>query len=127
MIKYSLNPKASKSAKVYARALRISRKSSVLICKHLSKMKLEKGKKFLHNLIEEKENLKGKYYTNVAKELSGLLASAEANAEAKGLDLNKLQIFASAHKGFTFWRPRNWKQRRTKRKITNIQIVLEER
>ncbi|MBU0898847.1 MAG: hypothetical protein KKB03_01395 [Nanoarchaeota archaeon] len=127
MIKYKLSPKASKSAKVYARALRISRKSSIIVCKNLSKMKLERGKKFLQNLIEERENLNGKHYTNVAKELSRLLASAETNAEAKGLDLNKLQIFASADKGFTFWRPRNWKQRRTKRKMTNIQVVLEER
>jgi len=93
----------------------------------ISKMKLERGKKFLHNLVIEKENINGKYYTNVANELSKLLISAEANAEAKGLDLNKLQIYASAHKGFTFWRPRNWKQRRTKRKMTNIQIMLGER
>ncbi|MFH1445393.1 MAG: uL22 family ribosomal protein [Nanoarchaeota archaeon] len=127
MIKYALNPKASKSARVYGRALRVSRKSSVLVCKKLSKMKLERGKSFLRNLIDEKENISGKHYTNTAKELSNLLASAEANAEAKGLDLNKIYISASANKGFTFWRPRNWKQRRTKRKMSNIQIVLEEK
>lgn len=127
MIKYALNPKVSKSARVYGRALRISRKSSVIVCKKLNSMKLEKSKSFLQNLINEKEALNGKYYTNVANEMLRLLASAEANAEAKGLDINRLHVFASAHKGFTFWRPRNWKQRRTKRKMTNMQIVLEER
>ncbi len=79
------------------------------------------------NLLIQKESIGGKYYTNVTKELLNLLRFAEGNAEFKGLDPGKLMIHASAHTGFTFYRPRNWKRRMEKRKITNIQLVLEER
>lgn len=127
MLRYTQNPKAEKSVKVNGRNLRISRKSSVIICRVLTGLNLDKGKRLLENLITERESLDGKYYTNVAKELSNLLVHAENSAEFKGLDTSRIFIHASAHKGFTFWRPRRFKLRRRKRKMTNIQLVLEQR
>lgn len=124
---YTLKLRPEKSVKVYGRGLNISRKSSVIVCKKLNGLNIKKGQKLLKNLIEKKQSLNGKYYTNVVKELSKLLESAITNAEFKGLNIEKLMIHISAHKGFTFYRPRRFKMRRTRRKITNIQVILEER
>ena len=48
-------------------------------------------------------------------------------ASLLGLDPENLHIHISAHKGFTFYRPRGWKRRRERRKVTNLQVVLEAR
>jgi len=127
MNRYAYNPNPKKSVKAYGSGLRISQRSSNVVCSRISGMSLDKGRRFLMNLLIQKESIGGKYYTNVTKELLNMLRSAETNAEFKGLDPGKLMIHASAHKGFTFFRPRGWKRRREKRKIANIQIVLEER
>jgi len=127
MIRYALNLNPKKSAKAYGRALRISTKNSVIVCRAVSGMNLMKGKRLLQDLIEGKRDLNGKYYTNVSKELLRLIESAEKNAEFKGLDTSRLVIFASAHKGFTFMRPRRLKMRRTRRKMTNLQVVLQQK
>ena len=121
----NLNPK--KSARAYGRALRISTKGSVVVCKAVSGKNIVKGKKLLQDMIEEKRSLDGKYYTNATKHILYVIKSAESNAEFRGLDLNRLIIFASAHRGFTFMRPRRLKMRRTRRKMTNIQIDLQQK
>ena len=126
-MKYARNPNPKKSAKAYGSGLRISPKSSVTVCRKVSGMSLDKGKKFMFSLLFQRESINGKYYTKTIKEILQIVNSAEHNAEFKGLDPAKLMIFASAHKGFGFWRPRNWKRRREKRKMCNIQVVLEER
>lgn len=126
MERYAFNTKEENSVKVFGRGLRISRKNSVIICNKLRGMNLEKGKVFLERLLSEKGTLDGKYYTNTTKEILKLINLAESNAEFKGLDVTRMLIHASAHKGFTFYRPRSWKNRRTKRKVSNIQIVLHQ-
>ena len=127
MLRYVMNPKPQKSVKVYGRALRISTKNSVKVCSEISGRPLKKAKKLLEDLITQKRSLNGKYYTNISKTLLKLLESAKKNAEFKGLDPEKMIVHASAHKGFTFWRPRRFKLRGTKRKMTHIQIFLEEK
>ncbi|HLD42132.1 MAG TPA: uL22 family ribosomal protein [archaeon] len=124
MIKYAFTPTTEKYSRAYGSGLRISTKHSVTLCRILSGMNIVKGKILLENLLSKKEHLDGKYYTNTAEEILDLLKSAESNAEFKGLDAEKLIIFASAHRGFTFFRPRRMKMRRDKRKVTNVQIVL---
>ncbi len=126
-MKYAFNPKGKKSAKAYGNGLRVSRKSSIIVCSRITGMGLDKGRTFLMNLLLQKQSIGGKYYTNVTKEVVNLLRSAETNAEFKGLDPSKMMIHASAHKGFTFFRPRGYKRRREQRKMANVQIVLEER
>jgi large subunit ribosomal protein L22 len=127
MNKYTYNPDPKKSSKVFGRGLNISHKSSNIVCSKISGMNLDKAKMFLMKMLIEKENIGGKHYTNVTKELIKLLRSAESNAEFKGMDPSRMLIHASAHTGFTFYRPRNWKRRMEKKKITNVQIVLEEK
>ncbi|RLJ06307.1 MAG: hypothetical protein DRP18_01165 [Candidatus Aenigmatarchaeota archaeon] len=127
MFRYVMNPKPQKSVKVYGRALRISTKNSVKICREINGKPLKKAKRLLEDLITQKRSINGKYYTNISRTLLKLLESAEKNAEFKGLELEKMIVKASSHKGFTFWRPRRLKLRGTKRKMTNIQIFLEEK
>ena len=127
MIKYSFTPETGKHSKAYGSSLRISTKHSVAVCRTLNGMNIIKGKRLLENLLAKKENLDGKYYSNTSKEILALIKSAESNAEFKGLDAEKLIIHASAHRGFTFFRPRRMKMSRDKRKVTNVQIVLVQR
>ncbi len=127
MLKYSLNLNPKKSARAYGRSLNISQKNAVIVCKAISGTHIAKGKKLLEDMLDEKRSLKGKYYTSTAREILNIVKSAEANAEFKGLDITRLVVFASAHKGFTFIRPRRMKMRRTQRKIANIQVVLQQK
>ncbi|MCJ7816645.1 MAG: hypothetical protein MUP55_02195 [Candidatus Aenigmarchaeota archaeon] len=127
MHKYAFNPDPRTSVKVYGRSLNVSHKTSQILCKKITGMNLEKAKTLLANLVSQKHSLCGRYYTNTSKEMLSLLKSAESNAETKGLDISRLLIHASSHKGFKFMRPRRLKMRGTQKKITNIQIVLVER
>ena len=125
MLGYSFVPKSENSSvKVYGRNLRISRKKSVVVCRAINGMNFSKGKKLLNDMKNGKRSLGGKYYTKVSSEIHKLLELAESNSEFKGLDPTNMIIHASAHKGFSFWRPRRFKIRRTEAKMCNIQIVL---
>lgn len=127
MERYAFNPNPKKSVKVSGRGLRISTKSSVTVCRAITGMNLEKGKQLLSSMVGQTESLDGKHYTNISSTLLELLKSAQNNAEVKGLEPGKMVIHASAHRGFRFFRNRRFKMRRQKRKVTNIQIVLEAR
>jgi ribosomal protein L22 len=126
MIKYALNPKPDKSVKVYGRGLRISRKNSTEVCRAISGKPLPKAMALVQRLVDGKQNLDGKFYTAASSEILDLLKSAQANTESKGLDAERMLVRASAHQGFRFYRPRRFKMRRQRRKVTNIQIVLQE-
>lgn len=127
MQRYVLNPKPEKSVRVYGRGLRISAKSSAVVCKALTGKSLPKAQELVDSLLARKASLDGKYYTNIAKELSSLLKTAEANAEFKGLPPERLFLNASAHEGFTFRTPRRFKLRGRKKKIAHIQLVFQQR
>ncbi|MFH1237635.1 MAG: uL22 family ribosomal protein [Candidatus Aenigmatarchaeota archaeon] len=127
MLKYALELNPKKSSRAYGRSLSISTKSSVIICRVISGMNLIKGKSLLDDLLTGKRNLEGKFYTNTTKEILSLLKSAESNAEFKGLDTTRMIIYASAHQGFTFYRPRRTKMKRMQKKVTNVQIVLHQK
>ncbi len=124
---YAHDTDPKKSARAYGRGLSISSSSTAVLCRAVSGMRLERGKALLQDLLDQKRSLSGKYYTNTTRQVLNMVRSAESNAEIKGLDTEKLHIHASAHKGFTFYRPRGWKRRREKRKSTNLQVVLEAR
>ncbi len=127
MLKYSLDLDPKKSAKAYGRSLGISTKSSVILCRAVSGLNVAKGKKLLQDMVDGRKDIGGKYYTNASKEILELIKSAESNAEFKGLDASRLIIFASAHKGFTFHRPRRTKLKSTRKKMTNVQVVLQQK
>ena len=124
---YSYKTKPGKSAKVLGRSLNVSFKNSQQVCKMISGMPLAKGKKAVEDLLERKRSIGGRFYTNAAKEISGLLKSAEANAEFKSLDAERLFILASANKGMRYRTPRKFQSRGSTRMLTHIQVVLEQR
>ncbi len=126
MFRYALNPGKEKSVHVFGRGLRISRKNSTVVCREISGKTLPKAITFVEWLVRGEQNLDGKHYTNAAKEILQMLKSAENNAEFKGLEAERLIVNASAHQGFRFLRPRRFKMRRQRRKVTNIQLVLQE-
>ncbi|HDD46076.1 MAG TPA: hypothetical protein ENG42_01250 [Candidatus Aenigmarchaeota archaeon] len=128
MIKYALSNVNEKiSAKAYGRGLRISTKNSIIVCRAINRKNIVKAKKFLKGLLERKTSIEGKYYDKTTSTILSILESAEKNAEFKGLNIKKLIVYASAHKGFSFHRPRRFKRRGERRKVTNIQIVLVEK
>ena len=106
MFRYAFNPREEKSVRAYGRSLRVSGKSSQVLCSRINGQTLLRGRRLLNDLVAGRRSLNGKYYTNAANEILELLGSAQANAEAKGLDPEKLSIHASAHQGFSFWRNR---------------------
>jgi ribosomal protein L22 len=108
---------------------RISIKDSVLILKQIRNKPVEKAKTFLQELINEKKNIRKKYYTGASKEILSVIEEAEANAESLGLDTEKLFLKgATANKSFTFMLPKSrWTHRGRKAKICQIKITVEER
>ncbi|MFH0956271.1 MAG: uL22 family ribosomal protein [Candidatus Aenigmatarchaeota archaeon] len=127
MLKYAFNPGGNRNVSVYGRGLRVSTKNSELICGQIRGKSLPKAKALLQRLVDRTDSLKGRYYTNATTEILSLLNSAENNAEVKGLKNDRLIVNASAHQGFSLYRPRRFKLRRQKRKVTHIQVVLQEK
>lgn len=127
MQQYSLKVNEKKSAKVFGRALSISAKDSVAISRAITGMNLAKAKAFLLGMLSGKRSVDGKYHTKAAFEIMKLLNSAESNAEFKGLNADNMIVHASAHEGYTFFRPRRFKMHRTRKKVTHVQVILEER
>ena len=127
MLKYARKTNPKKSVKVYGRNLRISTKDSTEVCRAVTNTSAAKAMQLLQNLATEKVSLKGKYYTKTVGEMLVLLRLAGSNAEAKGLDPERMLVHASAHQGFTYQTPRRFKLARRQGKMTNLQIVLEER
>ena len=102
--------------------LPISTKNSIVICRKINKMTLEKAKRFLNDLIEKKIDINGKYYTKTAKEILKILESGEKNAEYRGIE-NPIIKTISAERG-----PNRRRRRRVgfgnKMKSTHIKLVL---
>jgi len=112
-----------------AKNARISLKDSVIVCKKIKGMKVEKAKRFLEDLINKKVDLKGKYYTKASKKILEVLRNAEENAKNKNFDLERTFVkLAKADKGEKFIRPRSrWRLRGTEAKSTHLTVILEER
>ncbi|MEM3041707.1 MAG: 50S ribosomal protein L22 [Nitrososphaerota archaeon] len=100
------------------RDLRISPKAAREICASIRHMRLERCRIFLSSVIEKKQAVPyrrhnkevphrrglqgwyaGRYPVKAAKEILKILDSLEANAQAKGLDLERLRlVHAAAHR-----------------------------
>lgn len=126
MLKYAFNP-AGKNVRSYGRALRISTKNSQVICGAISGKSLPRAKALLSGMLGKERDIGGRYYSNATAEILALLKSAENNAEVKGLAAERLVVSASAHQGFTMFRPRRFKNRRQRRKVTHVQVVLRQK
>ena len=116
-----------KFAKASSKNMRISTKSSVVLCRVVRKKTLKRAKRLLTDLAAENRSLDGKYYTKTAKRMLELLESCEKNAEFLGLDNERLFVHASAHQGGSLRRRRRKAAFGARMKATNIEIMLIER
>lgn len=108
---------------------RISLKDSVEIFKEIRNKRASKAKRLLNDLIDQKRDIGGRYFTKASKEILDLIEGAEKNAESQGLNTENLFIKeATANKSFRFFLPKSrWTHRGRRAKICQLSITLEER
>jgi large subunit ribosomal protein L22 len=108
---------------------RVSRKDSMLLFNQIRNKSITKSKRFLDELIKQKKNIDGKYYPKASQTIIELLDNAEKNAEAKGMDTERLFIkVAKANKIFRFYLPKSRFSHRGKlAKICHLEVEIEER
>jgi large subunit ribosomal protein L22 len=138
-----------KTVKASGREIRVSHKHSREICHTVKGMMLTKAKGYLRDVIDKQKAVPFKRYCKKAGHRRGLvnsfagrypikasarvlkvLENAEANAENKGLDVDKLRIIhAAAYRGMKIKRftPRAHGRASPKfETLTHIEIVLGE-
>ena len=100
-----------KTVKASAREIRVSHKSAREVCRTIKGMMLVKAKQYLKDVIDKKRPVPyrrftkklghrrgvekayaGRYPIKTAKYVLKTLEGAEANAENKGLDIDRLQV-----------------------------------
>ncbi|MEM4703779.1 MAG: 50S ribosomal protein L22 [Candidatus Bathyarchaeia archaeon] len=139
-----------KTAKASGRELRVSHKNAREVCRTIKGMMVTKAKQYLRDVIDKKKPVPykrftkklghrhglekafvGKYPVKAAKHILKILEGAEANAENKGLDTDRLKIIhAAASPGMKIKRFRPRAQGRATPKtetLCHIEIVLEEK
>lgn len=114
-------------ARAFGTSMRISQKSASVVCKAIKNKPLTRAKRLLEDLKAERRTLGGKYYSKAVKNMLLLLNSCEKNAEFKGLDVDRLFVHASAHKGANIRRRRRKGAFGSAMKNTNMEILLIER
>jgi len=148
-IKYSYQPAdETKAAKAMGYEMPISFKHAVEICRELRGKKIEEAKKILEDVIALRRPIPfkrykkkvahksglhkwyaGRYPQKAAKYILKVLKNLEANAEYKGLDVDKLVIVhAQAKKGRVIKRymPRAFGRATPKfQQLTTVEFVAE--
>lgn len=107
----------------------ISLKTSRLLLKEIKDKKVDRVKKFLEGLLNQKRDVDGQYHTKTARELLGVVKSAEANAKNKNMNVDRLFIVnARADKAEKRQLAKSRVPHRGQEgKSANIEIVVEER
>ena len=139
-----------KTAKARGREIKVSHKHSREVCKTIKGMTLTNAKTFLRDVIDKKKPVpitrynkkdghrhglvkafSGRYPIKAAAKILTILESAEANAENKNLDTDRLTILhAAAYPGSKMKRftPRAHGRASPKYEtLTHIEIVLNEK
>jgi large subunit ribosomal protein L22 len=139
-----------KTAKASGREIRVSHKHAREVCRTIKGMMLNKAKTYLRDVIDKKKAVPfrrhkkklghrhglektaaGRYPIKTAQQVLRVLEGAEANAENKGLDVDRLRIIhASAYPGLKIKRFTPRAQGRSSPKYettTHIEIVLDEK
>jgi large subunit ribosomal protein L22 len=139
-----------KSVKASGREIRVSHKHAREICHTIKGMMLTPTKEYLKDVMEKKKavpfrrynkkaghrrglvkTFAGRYPIKAAERILKVLENAEANAENKGLDVDKLQIIhAAAYPGMKIKRftPRAHGRASPKfETMSHIEIVLGEK
>ena len=148
IIEEMLNP--DKTAKASGRELKVSHKAAREVAKTIKGMELSQAKEFLREVIAKRKTVPytrftkklghkggmekrfvGRYPIKTAERILKVLQAAQANAENKGLDVDRLRIFhAAAYQGMKLKRytPRAHGRASPKYDITtHVEIVLEEK
>jgi large subunit ribosomal protein L22 len=148
IIEESLNPE--KTAKASGREMKVSHKAAREICKTLKGMMLNSAKEYLRDVMEKKKavpyarftkklghrrglvkKFTGRYPIKAAEQILNVLKAAQANAENKGLDIERLRIIhAASSQGVKQKRymPRAHGRASPKFNImTHVEIVLDEK
>ena len=148
IIKEELDPE--KTAKASGREVRVSHKHAREVCRAVKGMMLAQAKEYLRDVMDKKKavpfrrykkklghrhGLKktyaGRYPIKAAKKVLNVIEGAEANAENKGLDVDRLRVFhAAAYPGMKIKRftPRAHGRSSPKYETpTHIEIVLDEK
>ena len=138
-----------KTAKASGRELRVSHKHAREVCKTIKGMKLDRAKDYLRQVILKKKAVpfrrfnkkvghrkgldhafSGRYPVKAATHILMVLEGAEANAEYKGLDMERLRIIhASAYPGMKIKRfiPRAFGRSSPRfNTLSHVELVLEE-
>jgi large subunit ribosomal protein L22 len=139
-----------KTVKASAREVRVSHKMAREVCRTIKGMMLPQAKRYLRDVMAKKKAVPcrrytkklghhhgldkvavGKYPVKATETILKLLNGAEANAENKGLDTDRLRIIhAAAYPGMKLkhYKPRA-QGRSTPRfeTLTHIEIALEEK
>ena len=70
----------------------MSLKTLMELLREIKGKKVDKAKKFLQGLLDQKRNVDGQYHTKTARKLLGIVEAAEANAKNKTMNVEKLFI-----------------------------------
>jgi large subunit ribosomal protein L22 len=139
-----------KTAKASGREIRVSHKHAREVCKTIKGMMLSSAKTYLRDVIEKRKAVPfrrfkkklghrhgllkaaaGRYPVKTAQQVLKVVEGAEANAENKGLDVDRLRIIhAAAYPGMKIKRymPRAHGRSSPKYETTtHIEIVLDEK
>jgi len=138
---YSYQGEKEGTARAFARRVRISNKEAYEAANAIRGKKLLRAKQFLSNVIEKKEAIPykrynkkiphrsgigpGRYPLNTSQQMLKVLNEVEANAEARGLNTELLEIqHIAVHKG----RPISggFKGSQQNSPITHIEVVVRE-
>jgi len=137
------------TVKSSGRELSISHKMAREVCQAIKGMPLEEAKTYLEQVVQKKRPVpfkryvkklghrrglehafSGRYPINAAKRILKVLEGAEANAEAKGLDMERLRIMhAAAYPGMKVKRFSIRAFGRSSPKVktlTHVELVLEQ-
>jgi len=148
IIEGELDPE--KTVKASGREIRVSPKHAREVCRTIKGMMLTQAKQFLKEVMAKEKPVPirrfrkkvghrhglvkafaGRYPVKAAKNILKLLDGAEANAENKGLDTDRLRIVhAAAYPGMKIKRYKPRAQGRSSPKIetlTHIEVALEEK
>ncbi|MCW3995977.1 MAG: 50S ribosomal protein L22 [Candidatus Bathyarchaeota archaeon] len=148
ILEESLDPE--KTAKASGRELKVSHKAAREVCKAIKGMDLSQSKQFLKDVVAKKKPVPytrftkklghkggmqkrfvGRYPTKTAEKILRLIQAAQANAENKGLDVDRLRIMhAAAYPGIKLKRYAPRAHGRASPKYdttTHVEIVLDEK
>ena len=148
IIKEELDPE--KTAKASGREIRVSHKHAREVCRTIKGMMLTNAKAYLRDVMDKKKPVPlrryrkkvghrrglekafaGRYPIKAARKVLTVIEAAEANAENKGLDVDRLRVFhAAAYQGMKIKRYTPRAHGRSSPKydtLAHIEIVLEEK